>query len=114
MNKEKLKGYLDKVKTALGKVSKKIWILLAVVLVVAVAAVVLLYNNRPYAVLIDGANNEETSTVISWLGEQGVTDFRMEGTGTILVPQAQAAGCMQRFYISEAQPSAIWCQRVPG
>ena len=59
---------------------------------VAVAAVVLLYNNRPYAVLIDGANNEETSTVISWLGEQGVTDFRMEGTGTILVPQAQAAG----------------------
>lgn len=92
MNKEKLKGYLDKVKTALGKVSKKIWILLAVVLVVAVAAVVLLYNNRPYAVLIDGANNEETSTVISWLGEQGVTDFRMEGTGTILVPQAQAAG----------------------
>ena len=92
MNKEKLKGYLDKVKGALGKVSKKIWILLAVVLVVAVAAVVLLYNNRPYAVLIDGANNEETSTVISWLGEQGVTDFRMEGTGTILVPQAQAAG----------------------
>jgi flagellar M-ring protein FliF len=92
LNKEKLKGYLDKVKTALGKVSKKIWILLAVVLVVAVAAVVLLYNNRPYAVLIDGANNEETSTVISWLGEQGVTDFRMEGTGTILVPQAQAAG----------------------
>jgi len=92
LNKEKLKGYLDKVKGALGKVSKKIWILLAVVLVVAVAAVVLLYNNRPYAVLIDGANNEETSTVISWLGEQGVTDFRMEGTGTILVPQAQAAG----------------------
>ena len=36
MNKEKLKGYLDKVKTALGKVSKKIWILIAV----AVAAVI--------------------------------------------------------------------------
>lgn len=97
MNKEKLKGYLDKVKTALGKVSKKIWILLAVVLVVAVAAVVLLYNNRPYAVLIDGANNEETSTVISWLGEQGVTDFRMEGTGTILVPTSQAAGLKARL-----------------
>ena len=70
MNKEKLKGYLDKVKTALGKVSKKIWILLAVVLVVAVAAVVLLYNNRPYAVLIDGANNWESrgSRTSAWRG----------------------------------------------
>lgn len=92
MNKEKLKGYLEKVKTALGKVSKKIWILLAVIVVVAVAAVILLYNNRPYAVLIDGANNEETSTVLSWLGEKGVTDYRMEGTGTILVPKSMAVG----------------------
>lgn len=92
MNKEKLKGYLEKVKTALGKVSKKIWIRLAVIVVVAVAAVILLYNNRPYAVLIDGANNEETSTVLSWLGEKGVTDYRMEGTGTILVPQSMAVG----------------------
>lgn len=91
MNKEKLKGYLDKVKTALGKVSKKIWILLAVIVVVAVAAVILLYNNRPYAVLIDGASNEETATVMSWLADQGITDYRMEGTGTILVPRSQAA-----------------------
>ena len=91
MNKEKLKGYLDKVKTALGKVSKKIWILLAVIVVVAVAAVILLYNNRPYAVLIDGATSEETATVMSWLADQGITDYRMEGTGTILVPQGQAA-----------------------
>lgn len=92
MNKEKLKGYLDKVKTALGKVSKKIWILLAVIVVVAVAAVILLYNNRPYAVLIDGASNEETATVMNWLAGQGITDYRMEGTGTILVPRSQAAG----------------------
>lgn len=91
MNTEKLKGYLEKAKTALGKVSKKIWILLAAIVVVAVVAVILLYNNRPYAVLIDGATSEETATVMTWLGEQGITDYRMEGTGTILVPQAQAA-----------------------
>ena len=91
MNTEKLKGYLEKIKTALGKVSKKIWILLAAILVVAVVAVVLLYNNRPYAVLIDGATTEETNSVLAWLGEQNVTDYRMEGTGTILVPQGQAA-----------------------
>lgn len=97
MNKEKLKGYLDKVKTALGKVSKKIWILLAAIVVVAVVAVILLYNNRPYAVLIEGANSEETNTVLSWLGEQGITDYRMEGTGTILVPQAQAPGLKARL-----------------
>ena len=91
MNKEKLKGYLDKAKTTLGKVSKKIWILIGVIAVLIVAAVIIYINTRPYATLIDGATAEETATVQAWLQEQGVTDYRMQGSGTILVPEGQAA-----------------------
>lgn len=105
MNTEKLKGYLEKIKTALGKVSKKIWILLAAILVVAVVVVVLLYNNRPYAVLIDGATTEETNSVLAWLGEQNVTDYRMEGTGTILVPRDQAPGLKAQLLQSQYSQS---------
>ncbi|MDE6591131.1 MAG: hypothetical protein K2K53_12485 [Oscillospiraceae bacterium] len=97
MDKEKLKGYLEKVKTALGKVSKKIWILIAVILVVIAAAAIYVYNNRPYDVLIGGATNEEMATVENWLTEQGVTDYRVQGVGTILVPEAQAATLKARL-----------------
>lgn len=113
MNKEKLKGYLDKVKAALGKVSKKIWILIAVVLVLIVAGVVWYINTRPYATLISGATNEETSTVLAWLNEQGVTDYRMEGSGTITVPESQAASLKARllqeqYSSSNASPSGYF------
>ena len=67
MNKEKLKGYWEKVKTALGKVSKKIWILIAAILVVVVAAVIIFFATRPYSPLISGATDEETATVLTWL-----------------------------------------------
>lgn len=105
MNTEKLKGYLEKIKTALGKISKKIWILLAVVAAVVVAAVIIFNLNRPYAVLIDGASTEETNTVLAWLGEQGITDYRMEGTGTILVPRAQAPGLKAQLLQSQYSQS---------
>ena len=70
-------GYLEKVKTTLGKISRKIWIIIGVCLAVILAVVIFLiwsYSNRPYAVLIDKANNEEFSSVLTWLQEQGVTD----------------------------------------
>ena len=100
MNKEKLKGYVDKVKTALGKISKKMWILIAVGVVVLLAVIAIAvhsYNNRPYTALIDGATSDETSTVLTWLQEQGVTDYKMQGSGTIMVPASQAASLKARL-----------------
>ena len=116
MNKEKLRGLLEKIKTTLGKVSKKIWTLILICLVVVAAVIVLIvhnYNNRPYAVLIDRANNEEMATVQTWLQEQGITDYKMEGTGTILVPENQAvtlkARLLQQQYSSaNASPSGYF------
>lgn len=97
MNKEKLKGIWEKIKETLKKVSKKIWILIAVILVAVIVAAVIIINARPYATLISGATAEEASTVTAWLDEQGVTDYKTEGQGTVLVPESQAANLKARL-----------------
>ena len=116
MNKEKLKGYLDKVKTALGKVSKKIWILIAVAVAAVIVGVIIFANTRPYTPLIDRATNEETNTVLLWLQDQGVTDYRLEGTGTIMVPAGQAASLkaklLQEQYSSGTASPSGYFERV--
>ena len=76
---EKIKANLEKAKTALGKVSKKIWVLIAVALVLVAAGITIFLYNRPYSVLITDSNAEEISTVMSWLETQGIQDYRMEG-----------------------------------
>ena len=119
MNTEKLKGYWEKVKGALGNLSKKVKILIVAVLaalVVFAVGLAVFFNTRPYATLIDGASAEETATVLTWLEGQGVTDFRMEGSGTILVPQAQAtslkAKLLQEQYSSSNAPYSGYFERV--
>ena len=116
MDKEKLKGYLDKVKTALGKISKKIWIIIAIAVAVLVIAIVIFLKTRPYDTLITGATDEERNTVISWLSEQGVRDYKLEGTGTILVPRSQApilkARLLQERYSQPNTPFGGYFERV--
>ncbi len=101
MNKEKLHGYFEQVKTALGKISKKIWIIIGVTVAALAIGIVIFLNTRPYATLIAGATNEEAGAVLSWLQEQGITNYRMEGTGTILVPEGQAASLKARLLVDQ-------------
>lgn len=89
LNKEKLKGALDKVRTSVGKVSKTIWIILAAAVVLVVAGIIVFSNTRPYSTLITDATAEEAASVMSWLNNRGVTDYKVEGTGTILVPESK-------------------------
>ena len=116
MNKEKLKGYLEKVKTTAGKVSRKIWIIIAAALILAVAGIVVFTNTRPYSTLITGATSQETSTVLTWLDNQGFTDYKMEGTGTILVPESQVynlkAKLLQEQYSTSNSPFSGYFERV--
>ena len=101
MNKEKLQGYFEQVKTALGKISKKIWIIIGVTVAALAIGIVIFLNTRPYATLIAGATNEEAGAVLGWLQEQGITNYRMEGTGTILVPEGQAASLKARLLVDQ-------------
>lgn len=87
----KVKETLGKVKEAAGKVSKKVWIIVAAVLVLIIAAIIIYWNTRPYAVLITGAAPDEVSYVVNWLEQRNVTDYRYQGTDTILVPERKAA-----------------------
>ncbi|MCI8677527.1 MAG: flagellar M-ring protein FliF [Lawsonibacter sp.] len=111
----KLKGFWEKIKGFFTKLNKKTRILLgacaAVLLILIVAAVVLL-NRKEYAVLYGGLTANETSTVLKYLSDNGVTDYQIRGD-TILVPkgretqlQAQMAmsgnmntGFMYEFYL---------------
>lgn len=94
-------GYFEKVKEALGKVSKKIWIIIGVTLAALIIGIVIFLNTRPYAPLISGATEEEAGAVLSWLQEQGFTDYRVEGSGTVKVPESQVSGLKARLLVDQ-------------
>lgn len=84
----KLKGFWEKVKGFFAKLNKKTRILLGVcaaVILVLIIAAALLLNRKEYATLCTGLTSGETSTVIQFLGENGVTDYKISGD-SILVP----------------------------
>lgn len=87
---EKLKGYWEKAKALLQKVSKKVYIALAVLLVAAVAFVVYL-NARPYEVLFADLSATEMTSILTYLEENGITKYQVEDSDTILVPREQEA-----------------------
>ena len=96
------------------------WIVIGVVAAAALAAIILavtfFHNNKPYSPLIYQATSEDASTVLTWLQEQGVTDYRMEGVGTILVPESQApalkAKLLQEQYTGSKKPYSGYFERV--
>lgn len=91
---EKLKGIGGKIKGFAAKLSKKVKIALGCVLgalLLGVIVLVVYLNTRPYAVLFTGLSTEEISSITAYLNDSGATDFRIQGTDTVLVPQAQEA-----------------------
>ena len=97
---EKIKTYWEKVKEVLGKVSKKVWIAVAAVLVVMIAViVVLLAQGDEYEVLFGDLNNSDVSSIITYLDAQGITDYRLEGGDTILVPKGQVPYLQMKIYM---------------
>lgn len=94
--KEKAKIYGTKAKELAGKVSKKVWIALGIVVVALIAAVVVFRMTRPYVVLITGSTTDELSAVLSWLDEQNYSNYRLEGD-TIYVPESQAINLKARL-----------------
>lgn len=87
----KLKGFWEKIKGFFAKLNKKTRILLGVcaaVILVLIVAAALLLNRKEYATLCTGLTASETSSVISFLNDNGVTDYRISGD-SILVPKGR-------------------------
>ena len=87
---EKVKVYWEKAKALLGKVSKKVYIALGVLLAVALVVVIYL-NSRPYEVLFADLSASEMTSVLTYLDENGITKYQVEDGDTILVPKEQEA-----------------------
>lgn len=87
----KLKGFWEKIKGFFAKLNKKTRILLGVcaaVILVLIIAAALLLNRKEYAVLCSSLTASETSSVISFLNDNGVTDYRINND-QILVPKGR-------------------------
>ncbi len=89
---DKVKGIWQKVKDVFKKMGKGVRILLIVglVLIVGVVAAVLIFQStRPYVMLFSDLTTEDMSNVVTYLQENGVTDYRIRNNDTILVPEAR-------------------------
>lgn len=98
----KLKELWEKVKGFFKKLNKKVRILLGVVLVVILALAVLLavrLNRKEYATLITGLTASDTSAVIGFLNNNGVTDYQIQGD-SILVPEGWVTQLQSQLALS--------------
>lgn len=92
--KEKAKAIIEKIKQWWKAAAKKTKLLLgggllAVVAALVIAAVVL--SGQPqYTTLFTGLNQTDMTSIVSYLSDSGVTDYKISGDDTILVPVEQA------------------------
>lgn len=100
--KEKAKAFLEKAKERLKKISKKVWLVIAAVLVVLIVAiaVILTLNKQDYAVLVTQVSDTEASNILNFLSEQGVTNYRVEDGNTVMVPAGQEASLKARILMA--------------
>lgn len=108
---EKIKPFIEKTKTALKKVSKKVYIGIAALLIVAMGIVIFL-NTRPYEILFTDLNGTELSSILSYLESNGVTDYQVENNDTILVPANQEANLKMRL-LMEGYPKSGFAYTYP-
>lgn len=92
--KEKLMQVWQKTISAFGGMSKKVrGLLIATLVLVAVGAVAAIWimDSKPYSVLFTGLSSEDMSSVLTYLEENGTTDYQVKDNNTILVPEEQEA-----------------------
>lgn len=101
---DRVKGAGKKVWDKVKSLPRKILIIIAatvLVLVVAAIALALSLNHRDYAVLVSGVSDNEAASVMNWLDEQGVTGYRLESDGTVLVPKGQEENLKVRLLMED-------------
>jgi len=106
--KEKTKQITEKVKTFFTSMNAKVRKALIAVVVVAVAVIagLLIFSaTRPYTVLFTGLSQEDMSSVLTYLRNNNVTNYRIENNDTILVPESQEAS-LKASIMMENYPSS--------
>lgn len=105
----KLKGLWEKVKGFFKKLNKKVRILLgvvaAVVLILIIAAAILL-NKKEYALLYGGLTASDTSTIVQYLSDNGVTDYQIQGDA-IYVPKGRETQLQAQLAMSGYRTSGF-------
>ncbi len=105
---EKAKDIWSRVKETAGGLSKtvKIVIVAAVVAALAGLAILVAWNsNTEYVPLFTGLTSEDMSSITKYLNENGVTEFKIEGTDTITVPKDQDSDLKAKL-LAEGFPSS--------
>ena len=116
---EKMKQFGAKAKGLVSKVGKKTWAIIGAVAGVAVIAVVLLVvltMNKTYVPLFTELSSEDISSILNYLSEQNVTDYKVRDNDTILVPEAMEpslkAKVMMAGYPAAADGYALYDEKV--
>lgn len=116
---EKLKGILGKAKERWTALGKKIKIAIgagAVVAVVLIAVLVSMGLNRPYVALFTDLNSNDMGAMVSYLTENGITGYKIEGEDTILATEDQAdalrAALIQAGYLNSGFAYSTYLDNV--
>lgn len=114
-----MKQFGAKAKGLVSKVGKKTWAIIGAVAGVAVIAVVLLVvltMNKTYVPLFTELSSEDISSILNYLSEQNVTDYKVRDNDTILVPEAMEpslkAKVMMAGYPAAADGYALYDEKV--
>ena len=108
MDEKKTQQIGDKIKSFVAKIPKtvkRLAIAVAVIVVVAIAAVAIINAAKPYSVLFTGLSSDDMSSILTYLDEQGVTDYKVENGDTILVPDSKEAA-LKASLLMEGYPSS--------
>ena len=102
---ERVKQVTGKVKDIFSRMSRRVKLLLLLLLIVLVGLLVglgIYRSTRPYTVLFTGLSGPDMSAVLTYLGDNGVNDYKVQNNDTILVraseEQALKAGILQQGY----------------
>lgn len=105
---EKAKELWQKIRQKWKDTSKKIRILIlsgAAALLLVVIVVVAVQMNRHYVTLFSDLNGGDMNAVVTYLTDNGVTDYRITENNTIQVPEAQEAQ-LRAGLLMEGYPSS--------
>ncbi len=91
---EQLKNFWNKAKKAWQNTSKAVkkWLVIGLIGALVVAAVILVINLlAPYETLFTGLSQTDMTNVVTYLNDNGVTDYRIDGNDTVLVRSNEVA-----------------------